>query len=100
MAKHNEKPYSRVNAAGKKPVARYTAHDGRRLSAGSFARKNHAQDAINAAHEQPAPPENRSTLGACSAAMALRAPGVRADDAVQPRADQRRLGRSSRAASC
>ena len=65
MAKHNEKPYSRVNAAGKKVwVARYTAHDGRRLSAGTYARKNHAQDAINAAHEQPAPPENQGTLGA------------------------------------
>lgn len=62
MAEHRESPYARVLPSGRKVwVARYTAPDGRRLSAGTFAKKREAQDAIDAAYELPV---SRSTLGA------------------------------------
>lgn len=62
MPKHRESPIARTNPSGQKVwVARYTTPDGRRVSAGTFRLKRHAQDAIDAAYERPA---SRDTLGA------------------------------------
>lgn len=65
MPRHRESPVARVNPSGKKVwVARYTAADGRRRSAGTFELKRDAQDAIDAAYRQPVA---RDTVGADAA---------------------------------
>jgi integrase len=59
---HNETPTPRTNPSGERVwIARYTAPNGRRLSAGTFKLKRDAQKAINAAYTQPA---RRDTIGA------------------------------------
>jgi integrase len=54
MKKHRESPIRRINPSGQERwIARYTAHDGRRLSAGTFKLKREAQEAIDAAYGIP-----------------------------------------------
>lgn len=55
MPKHRERPTKRVNPSGRTVwVARYTAPDGRRRSAGTFDLQREAQEAIDRAYDQPA----------------------------------------------
>lgn len=64
MRRHRESPIKRRNPSGKEVwVARYTAMDGKRRSAGTFDRKHEAQTAIDNAYkaEEHVAPE---TLGA------------------------------------
>jgi integrase len=62
MKEHRETPSRRRNPNGQLVwIARYTAPDGRRLSAGTFKLKRDAQDAIDAAYQRPASIE---TVGA------------------------------------
>lgn len=62
--KRHEKPAKRVYADGTvKWIARYTAADGRRPSAGTFTRRRDAQDAIDAAYEVEQPAK-RDTVAA------------------------------------
>ena len=65
-------------AAGKKVwVARYTSHDGRRLSAGTFARKGDAQERDQQRRPRAARAAGeRGHARRVPAAMARRAPGV------------------------
>jgi integrase len=61
MAAHRERPIKRVNPSGDvRWVARYTASDGKRRSAGTFRLQREAQAAIDAAYVQPV---SRDTVG-------------------------------------
>jgi len=61
MPKRREAPIRRVNPSGKTVwVARYTDRNGRRRSAGTYALKRDAQDAIDAAYNAPV---SRDTVG-------------------------------------
>lgn len=72
MARHRERPIKRVNPSGRtRWVARYTAADSRRLSAGTFRLEREAQDAIDAAYEIPRTPD---TVGAYLAGWTTRHP--------------------------
>ena len=72
MPRHHESPLRRVNPSGDvRWVARYTAPDGARRSAGTFRLKRHAQDAIDAAYQHPV---RRDTLGAYAADWTVRHP--------------------------
>lgn len=63
MPKHRESPIKRVNPSGDvRWIARYTAADGNRRSAGTFKLKRDAQDAINDAYETA--PVSRHLFGA------------------------------------
>lgn len=54
MQRRHESPIKRTNPSGKTAwVARYTNTDGKRVSAGSFALKREAQDAIDKAYDRP-----------------------------------------------
>lgn len=72
MPEHRESPVKRINPSGKtRWVARYTGPDGKRRSAGTFAKQREAQDAIDAAYDQPA---SRDTVGAYAADWTRRRP--------------------------
>jgi hypothetical protein len=59
MQRHHEKPLRRVNPSGKIVwVARYTAWDGKRRSAGTFELRRDAQAAIDAAYEASSGPRD------------------------------------------
>lgn len=74
VKQRNETPVRRVNPSGQERwVARYTAPDGRRLSAGTFKLKRDAQAAINAAYIQPVG-RPRDTVGAYAATWTKRRP--------------------------
>lgn len=62
--KRHETPLRRTNPSGKTVwVARYTNRDGKRVSAGTFALKRDAQDAIDAAYEAESAPVGAVTVG-------------------------------------
>lgn len=72
MQRRHESPVRRVTKGRKvRWLARYTAPDGRRLSAGTYRRQSEAQDAIDRAYDRP---RAADTIGAYAATWPERRP--------------------------
>ena len=73
MTRRHESPVRRVNPSGRVVwVARYTDAEGNKRSAGTFAKKGEAQDAINAAYSTPLTMD--TTVGEYAATWTTRHP--------------------------
>lgn len=88
VVQHRESPVKRINPSGRtRWVARYTAPNGRRRSAGTFATRREAQAAIDAACRQPQQPQD--TVASYAAEWTRRYPRAPRTDAT----NQHRLSR-------